>query len=309
MNTNELDQTPVEAVTPTIETTEAAAEALPLETTETATGVVTASHEAVEDPPLDSTARAAEVVTSSQEATEAAAETVPLDATATAAEVVTRGETTDTATEAVTRKETTEPAAAAAAVPDDKATDAPGLCKPDLFGRPPLIPGEDSATYEALRVEIWRALQPKDALEEINVQDMVDLTWEARRMHRLKVNLLRVAAPEAVEKILRTLKPSSSSSYSSSSYKDIGRRWTLCEPQALKEITGLLAPAGLGPEAVTALALAANLDPFERMNRIGAGAEGRRNLIPREIDRHRAAVATAAKERAQRGAYSSLFKK
>jgi hypothetical protein len=284
MNTNELGQTPAEAVTPTTEEVDISpretAEAVPLEPTDTATEVAISPRETAEAVPLEPTDTATEIVNSPRETAEAVGPEATDEAAeaAAVAEVVTpRGETTE-----------------AVPVPN-KATDAPGHCKPDLFGPPALVPGEDPALYEAARAAFCPALEPKDALEELSARDIADLSWEKLRMDRLKANFLRVAASEGVEKILKLLTPSVS--YASS--KDLGRRWTLREPKALKEVADLLAPAGLTEDAVMALTLVANLDAFERINRMAAGAEARRHVSLRELDRHRAAVATALKEKAQ----------
>jgi len=53
------------------------------------------------------------------------------------------------------------------------------------LGPPPLLEGEDAAAYAELLGRISRAVKPSDTFEEIWVQDIVDLEWEARRWRRL----------------------------------------------------------------------------------------------------------------------------
>src|SRR5271154_6152694 len=62
-----------------------------------------------------------------------------------------------------------------------------------LFGPPPLLEGENGAAYEVLNVHIHAAVAPKDAIEAIWVQDIVDQVWETMRLKRLKANLMRAA--------------------------------------------------------------------------------------------------------------------
>jgi hypothetical protein len=63
--------------------------------------------------------------------------------------------------------------------------------EPLLFGPAPLVEGEDEATYGEFLARISSAVKPKDFLEEIWVRDVVDLSWEALRMRRIKAKLLK----------------------------------------------------------------------------------------------------------------------
>lgn len=65
--------------------------------------------------------------------------------------------------------------------------------QPSLFGPAPLIEGENAATYDEFLAKISSAVKPKDFLEEIWVRDVVDLSWEALRMRRIKATLLKSA--------------------------------------------------------------------------------------------------------------------
>jgi hypothetical protein len=68
---------------------------------------------------------------------------------------------------------------------------------------------------------------------------------------------------------------------------DLVKRWARCEPKALKEVERLLASAGLTMDAVMAQTLALKLDKVERIDRLIASAEARRNNCLHEIARHR----------------------
>jgi hypothetical protein len=56
-----------------------------------------------------------------------------------------------------------------------------------------LIGGEDAAAYEELLSGFSAAIKPTDAIEEMWIRDVVDLTWETLRMRRLKKTLLASA--------------------------------------------------------------------------------------------------------------------
>lgn len=101
-------------------------------------------------------------------------------------------------------------------------------------------------------------------------------------MRRLKANLITAVAHEGVERILRPLVDWSSA-------HNLVEAWARRERDVIKHVDGLLASAGLTMDAVMAQALSSKLDDIERIDRMIATAEGRRNAILREVDRHRTA--------------------
>src|SRR5262245_17608473 len=67
-----------------------------------------------------------------------------------------------------------------------------------LFGRPPLLEGEDPAAYDELFDGIHAAVKPVDIVDEMLVADVVALEWQAVRWRRLKSTLLRMGQSEAL---------------------------------------------------------------------------------------------------------------
>jgi hypothetical protein len=149
-----------------------------------------------------------------------------------------------------------------------------------LFGPPPLLEGEDAAAYDELLVRISGAVKPTDIFEEIWIRDIVDLVWEAFRLRRLKANLIAAAAHNGLERVLDPLIGWQGAS-------DLAEAWAARQRSAIKRVDKLLASAGLTMDAVMAQALSLKLDDIERIDRMIATAEGRRNTILREVDRHR----------------------
>lgn len=149
-----------------------------------------------------------------------------------------------------------------------------------LFGPPPLLEGEDTAAYDELLLQISGTVKPADILEEIWVRDVVDLVWEAFRLRRLKANLITAVAHEGVKRILTPL-------LGGSRAYDLAEAWARRERGAIKQVDELLASAGLTMDAVMAQTLSLKLDDIDRIDRMIATAEGRRNAILREVDRHR----------------------
>ncbi len=61
-----------------------------------------------------------------------------------------------------------------------------------LLSEPVVLPTEDVEDYDRLAREITKAINPKDFIERIWVQDILDHTWEIRRLRRLKVHLVEL---------------------------------------------------------------------------------------------------------------------
>jgi hypothetical protein len=66
--------------------------------------------------------------------------------------------------------------------------------------------------------------------------------------------------------------------------------------EARKRFDEILKKVGLGMDDVMAEALSSKIDTFERIDRMVASAEARRNNALREIDRHRSALGAAVRQ-------------
>src|SRR3954470_18477484 len=64
--------------------------------------------------------------------------------------------------------------------------------------KPALLPGEREAEYLALVDAVSAAFLPTDAIEWLWVKDIVDYTWQAQRLRRLKADLIQRGADEAL---------------------------------------------------------------------------------------------------------------
>ena len=149
-----------------------------------------------------------------------------------------------------------------------------------LLGPPPLFEAEDTAAYDELLVRISGTVKPADIFEEIWVRDIVDLVWEAFRLRRLKAHLMTAVAHKGLSEILEPL-------IGWTDARNLAEAWAARERSAIKQADELLASAGLTMDAVMAQSLSLKLNDIERIDRMIAAAEMRRNAILREIDRHR----------------------
>ena len=161
----------------------------------------------------------------------------------------------------------------------------------DFLGRAPLIPGDERAGYDTLLAGIAGTVRPADLIEEAWVRDVVDLVWEAVRLRRLKAALMTACADEGMQKVLAGLDARDTLSLS--------RRWAARELDAVGQVEAVLAAAGLGLDHVMAQTLRVRIGEIERIDRMTALAEARRNAALREIAHHRANFAESLRRAAQ----------
>ena len=136
-----------------------------------------------------------------------------------------------------------------------------------------------------MAVRVVRAANPRDAIEEFLIRDVIDLTWEILRLRRLKSGILKASMSLGVGEILNGL-GQSNHFYA----RRLEEKWAAGDKDARKEVEAALAKAGLTIDEATAKTLEKKLDSFERLDRMLASAEARRNNALREIDRHRDAL-------------------
>ncbi|POR40302.1 hypothetical protein CRT23_24575 [Methylobacterium sp. V23] len=144
--------------------------------------------------------------------------------------------------------------------------------------------GEDGEQYARILDQVTRSVSPTDIIEEFWVRDVTDLLWEVLRLRRLKGSLLQAATRQGLITVLEPL-----ADYIKARLLADG--WFCGDQQAKQETDELLNEAGLSFDVVLAEGLAAKLSDIERIDRMIAGAEARRNAVVREISRHRDAVA------------------
>jgi hypothetical protein len=148
----------------------------------------------------------------------------------------------------------------------------------------PLLPGEKETNYTDVALQIVRAAKPRDAIEEFLVRDVVDLTWEILRLRRVKAGSLRASMGVGVRLVLVGVGGDHSEA------GKLGNSWAAGNDSARNKVDVILNKAGLTIDEVTARTLENKLDSFERLDRLLASAEARRNNALREIDRHRDAL-------------------
>jgi hypothetical protein len=170
----------------------------------------------------------------------------------------------------------------------DTKSDAKRLSHVSIFGPPPLLEGEDAATYDELLLQVTTSVRSSDILEEIWVRDIIDLSWEILRLRRLKISLVAAEIPDALRVVLA---PIVNVQQLSEWMDALIKQWRAQRPSAIKRVQAYLRSEGKTFDSVIAKAFSCRLDTIERIERLITIAEGRRNSALREIDRHRATFA------------------
>ena len=159
--------------------------------------------------------------------------------------------------------------------------------------------GEDFAAYDELLARVSGGVKPADIVEEIWVRDIVDLTWEIFRWSRVKADLVAQAVQGELEHALEPhipMRPTKNEygvaikAIPQSFYKLL-EKWTARDPAAISKVEKLLASTNLTMETVIHRAFAEEIEKIERIDRLIASYESRRNAILREIHRRRAPFA------------------
>src|SRR6516164_3804273 len=71
-----------------------------------------------------------------------------------------------------------------------------------LFGQPLVLHGEDAAAYQKLLARIREAKRPADFIDEVYIDDVISSQWDAMRLRRLKLGLIKACELKALEAFL-----------------------------------------------------------------------------------------------------------
>ena len=153
------------------------------------------------------------------------------------------------------------------------------------LGSPPVIEGEDIVAYYQFRDRIAAAVKPKDFFEEIWVRDIADLSWEVLRLRRLKARYLTSQVAAQIGVYLKT-------ACGASQTQKLLPEWEAGDPVVSARVDELLGTTGSPTvESITAHVFVARSEQVERIDRMTANAEARRNAALREIERRRSSLA------------------
>lgn len=175
----------------------------------------------------------------------------------------------------------------------------------------PILPGEDEKAYNELLARVSGTVKPKDAIEEILVRDIVDMTWDIFRNRGYKTRLIKSSVPTALREVLapviiaetekiapeRALVESVAARRGGHSIvDDVMTRWVLGEQEVVAWVDHALDQLGLTMEDINARAMTLELNKILQIDDLLDRIERSRNALIQEIERRRAAFAEALRQ-------------
>ncbi len=159
-----------------------------------------------------------------------------------------------------------------------------------LFAQPPLIQGESEADYDEVMSKATSTIAPTDVIEAMWVKDIVDLVWESHRLKRLKASLLMASRKKAIDHLMaQTSRPMDD--ITRDLFSGYAASWLTGEAAAVERLEKLFAKRKLDMNSILAQALADRLSEVERIDRMIASADTRRDKALTNIERRREAKA------------------
>jgi hypothetical protein len=166
--------------------------------------------------------------------------------------------------------------------------------------RPALLKNESAQEFEKLLKELNLDIQPQTFTEQIYVDDIANLTWEILRWRRVKAGIVGNAFRPALENALRSLPRDVKDNADIGIAVDrLARAWF--STQAAKDkVSASLKEVGLDEWAVEVEALRSRLNEIEKIDRLIASAEARRDKALRTVALYRESFSQKLQESSDR---------
>lgn len=162
-----------------------------------------------------------------------------------------------------------------------------------VFEERPLLRGEDGKVYDQLLNAMLTEVRPKDLIEAIWVRDIVDNVWEARRLKRWRAQILNRAKIRALEDMIHDgvrIEVGAINYNIGVTFEDpagLAAGWMTGDKAKTARVNELLVLSGRSDESVEAHGFLLQLSEIERIDRMRAAVDQRRDALLREIERRR----------------------
>lgn len=159
----------------------------------------------------------------------------------------------------------------------------------EIFGDAPLLDGEDRQAYQSLKERLFASVRPGDTIEQIWVYDILNFTWETKRLRGLKVKLIAASSYEGIDNLLKPM-------VDNSTRQDLVKKWASNDEEGVERVSKILDKTFLDEGSINAQVLLNKLDALERIDELIARTDTRRNVLLHEIDRRREALGRRIRE-------------
>ena len=142
----------------------------------------------------------------------------------------------------------------------------------------PLLITESKADFDRIRDALKEEIKPRGILEQIYVEDMAYLSWEVLRLRRSKAAIVNLAFRAALKELITQLlrEPGQYTHELGDQPEELARDW-FSDPKVKKQVADLLQEYDLDESAIEAEAIRQSADDLERIDRLMASAEARRD--------------------------------
>jgi hypothetical protein len=183
------------------------------------------------------------------------------------------------------------------------------MAKTSLLPDPPMLSSESADDFKALREALEDEIKPRGIIERMIVAEISNIVWEIRRLRRFKPAIINMAIMSALQDLLKPLlsEPDDFADRAGQKADSLSRGW-FTDPQAKKEVLEILATFQLDESAIEAEAFRRSSADIERIDRMLASAEARRNKLLRSIVEYRASLAQQLRESSNRMIEGKVFR-
>jgi hypothetical protein len=147
-----------------------------------------------------------------------------------------------------------------------------------LIPTAPLLLTESKDEFNLIRDNLNDQIKPRGIIEQMYVEDIACLVWEILRLRRSKAAIINLTFRDALtEVVAQLLRDPGERSYQVKDHSEkLAREW-FSDPDVKKQIAGLLREFDLDETAIEAEAFRKSADDLERVDRLMASAEARRD--------------------------------
>ena len=147
-----------------------------------------------------------------------------------------------------------------------------------LLRTAPLLITESRDEFDRLRDELKEEIKPRGFIEHMYIEEFACLVWDIIRLRRCKIAIINLAFRTALKEIITQLlvKPGDLKFQVDEQSKRLAHEW-FSDPDVKKEVAELLQEFNLDETAIEAEAFRKSADDLERIDRLIASAEARRD--------------------------------
>lgn len=159
----------------------------------------------------------------------------------------------------------------------------------DFFAlaKPPLLLSQDRREFIALRQSLSRDIRPRDTVEQMYVSEFAILAWELLALWRCRTFVINAAFHDAVEDLVfKFAEPDEDCQARAKALRDVAVAWFTVE-QAKAQVIEILRNFNLDEGAIEAEAIRRSTNELEKLDRLIASLESRRDKMLRRIREYR----------------------